>query len=265
MLQPNPGKKLEIEAEGQKWLRFPIKTHFITPKDRLDFVIQKYVLPNLQKGDIIAFGQKIISILQNRVIYKKDVKVGFWAKFLSKFATKTPYGFSVGNPLKMQVAINMAGLPRIIFAGIIGEIGKLFGKRGLFYKLAGHQINELDGFYGEAFKAYAKMGILGPKDCDKLCKEIEQRYKFACCVVDVNDLGGNILGVSPSLVGKEKLILQILRDNPAGQGNEQTPIVIIRKSQNSNLKTQNHNPKVKTKIDPKSCTYDKSSSQERNK
>jgi hypothetical protein len=230
-LMANPGKKLEIEVEGKTWLRLPIKTHFIRPDDKLYVIIERYILPHLKEGDIVAFGQKIISILQGRVIYKKDIRVGFWAKFLSKFATKTPHGFSVGNPLKMQVAINMAGLSRIIFAGIIGEIGKLFGKRGLFYKLAGHQINELDGFYGEAFKEYAEMGILGPKNCDKLCEEIEKKYGFFCCVVDVNDLGGNILGVSPSLAGKEKLILQILRDNPAGQGNEQTPIVIIRKSQ----------------------------------
>lgn len=228
-LQPNPGKKLKIEIGEEKWMRLPIKTHFITPEDNLDFIIKKYVLSYLKEGDIVAFCQKIISILQNKVIYKKDVKVGFWAKFLSKFATKTPYGFSVGNPLKMQVAIDMAGLPRIIFAGIIGEIGKIFGKRGLFYKLAGHKINELDGFYGEAFKEYEEIGILGPEDCDNLCNKIEKKYRFPCCVVDINDLGGNILGVSHKLKGKEELILQILKDNPAGQGAQKTPIILIRK------------------------------------
>lgn len=228
-ISPNPGKNLILEFEGERWARYPVKTHFIVPEDNLEDIIRKYVLPLYQKGDWIIIGQKIISIIQKRIIYKKDLKVGFWAKFLSKFATKTPHGFSVGNPLKMQVAIELAGLPKIIFAGTIAQIGKLFGKRGLFYKIAGHQINELDGFYGKAFPQYADMGILGPVDCDKTCQQIEKKFNMPTAIVDVNDLGGNVLGVSPALEGKEKIILSILKDNPSGQSDEQTPFIIIRK------------------------------------
>ncbi len=228
-LIPNPGKNLILEFEGEKWARYPIKTHFIGPEENLEDIMKEYVSPFYQKGDWIIIGQKIISILQKRIIYKKDVKVGRWAKFLSKFATKTPYGFSVGNPLKMQVAIELAGLPRIIFAGVIAQIGKFFGKRGWFYKIAGNQINELDGFYGKAFPQYADMGILGPLDCGKVCQQIEKKFDMPNAIVDVNDLGGNVLGTSPALAGKEKLILSVLKDNPLGQSNEQTPLVIIRK------------------------------------
>jgi len=42
-------------------------------------------------------------------------------------------------------------------------------------------------------------------------------------------LGGNILGKSKDLEGKEKFILEILKDNPAGQSNQQTPVIILRK------------------------------------
>jgi hypothetical protein len=77
------------------------------------------------------------------------------------------------------------------------------------------------------------MGILGPKDCDVLCDKLKSKFGFSFAVADVNDLGGNILGVSNNLKGKEKLLLQILKDNPAGQSNEQTPIIIIRE-QNAN-------------------------------
>ena len=227
-LVPNPEKKLIVEINSQKWARYPVKTHFVTEKDNLEEIFKKYVLPYLKKGDIVCLGQKIISILQGRIIYKKDVRIGFWAKFLSKFAKKTPYGFSVGNPLKMQVAINLAGLPRIIFAGIFGRISKFFGISGNFYRLAGFQISQIDGFYGEAFPQYTEMGILGPKDCDKLCEQLKSKYEFSFTVVDVNDLGGNVLGESIDLKGKEKLILEILKDNPAGQSNQQTPIIIIR-------------------------------------
>ena len=227
--QPNTGKKLIAEINGKKWARYPIKTHFITEKDNLEEILEKYILPYLENGDVVCLGQKIISILQGRIIYKKDLKIGFWAKFLSKFAKKNPYGFSVGNPLKMQVAIDLAGLPRIIIAGILGGLSKLFGVSGNFYRLAGYQISQIDGFYGEAFPQYAEIGILGPKNCDKLCEQLNKKHGFSFVVIDVNDLGGNILGKSKDLEGKEKLILEILKDNPAGQSNQQTPIIVIRK------------------------------------
>lgn len=224
----NQGKKLIIEIDNQKWVRYPIKTHFIAQNDRIEIVIEKYVLPFAQKSDIVVLGQKIVSILQGRVIYKKDLKVGFWAKFLSKFAKKTPYGFSVGNPLKMQLAINLAGLPRIFFAGICSMVAKLFGVSGTFYRLAGHQINELDGFYGKFYPQYSEMGLLGPVSCDSLCDKLNEKFGLSFLVADVNDLGGNILGSSQDLKGKEELLLKILKDNPAGQSNEQTPILILR-------------------------------------
>lgn len=228
-LNPNQGKKLTVEVRDSQWARYPIKTHFIKQEDSFDVIVQKYIIPIAKSGDIVALGQKIVSIVQKRIIFKKDVKVGFWAKFLSKFAKKTPYGFSVGNPLKMQVAINMAGLPRIIFAGICSMIAKLFGISGTFYRIAGHQINELDGFYGKFYPQYEDMGLLGPLDCDSLCDKLRNKFGFSFFVADVNDLGGNVLGRSQDLKNKEKLLLKILEDNPAGQENEQTPIIIIRK------------------------------------
>jgi len=214
----------------KSYQRIPIKTHFITISDNLNSIISKYVLPVTEKNDIIVLCEKIVSIIQNRVVHKRDVKLGFWAKFLSKFAQKTPYGFSVGNPLKMQVAINLAGLPRILLACFCSGIAKIFGISGTFYKVADHQISQIDGFYGEAFSQYAEMGILGSKDSDKVCEELRNNFSFSFVIADVNDLGRNIIGRSQDLKEKDKIILEALKDNPAGQSNQQTPIIILRKN-----------------------------------
>ena len=212
-----------------EYTRYPIKTHFIKTSDNLVGIISKYVLPFAKEEDIIVLCQKIVSIIQNKVVYKKDVKVGFWAKFLSRFAKKTPYGFSVGNPLKMQVAINLAGLPRILFACFCSGAAKIFGISGTFYKVADHQISQIDGFYGEAFSQYAEMGILGSKDSDKVCEELKNKFGFSFIIADVNDLGRNIIGISNDLKDRKEEILEALKDNPAGQSNQQTPIIILRK------------------------------------
>ena len=227
--KPNSPKKLVVEVNGEKWSRYPIKTHFITEKDKLEDILKKYVLELLEKGDIVVFCQKIISIFQGRMVYKKELKLGFWARFLSKFARKTPYGFGVRNPLKMQLAINLAGLPRILIASILAGVFRIFRIYGIFYLVAGHQINRIDGFYGEAFPQYSEIGILPPIRCDKLCEELREKYKVSFAIADINDLGGEILGRSEDLKGKEKWLLKILKDNPAGQGKEQTPILILRR------------------------------------
>lgn len=228
MAELNPGKELIIEINGTRFARYPIKTHFISASDKLDNIIEKYLLPLAQKSDTVILCQKIVSILQGRIISQQDVRVGKWARFLSRFVKKTPCGFSVGNPLKMQLAINLAGLPRILLAAVLAGAFKLFKIYGIFYWVAGNKISQIDGFYGEVFPQYRAIGILGPENCSQLCQELKQQYGFSFAVADVNDLGGNILGRSDDLKGKEKLILKILKDNPATQLNFQTPIIIIR-------------------------------------
>ncbi|MCK4520313.1 coenzyme F420-0:L-glutamate ligase [Candidatus Parcubacteria bacterium] len=223
-------KKIVISINEEKWARYPIKTHFIETKDRLEDIIERYVLSSVEKNDIVVLCQKIVAIIQGKIVYKKDVSPGNWAVFLSRFAKKTPYGFSVGNPLKMQVAISLAGLPRILLASFLGGIAKIFGIRGIFYRVAGHQINQIDGFYGDAFPQYSEMGILGLENLDDFCNQLKEKYDVSFVAADINDLGGNILGKSDDLKGKDKLLLQLLKDNPAGQSNQQTPIIILRKN-----------------------------------
>ncbi|MEO0113814.1 MAG: hypothetical protein ABIK80_07665, partial [candidate division WOR-3 bacterium] len=69
--------------------------------------------------------------------------------------------------------------------------------------------------------------IMGPKNPQEVVKKISYSLSLPVAIVDVNDIGGSWVIASSNNVDK-KLIEQILKDNPAGQGNEMTPIVIIR-------------------------------------
>jgi hypothetical protein len=225
----NPGKQVEIQVDGDIYLRHAIRTRFMEIGDSyLDF-IQEYASPYYEEGDILSISEKIIALSQKRVIYKKDVKPGFWANNLSKFVMKTPAGFSVGNPYKMQVAIMLCGLPKVIYASIMGFLGKLVGRRGVFYEIVGPEISVLDGFYGEAYKVYADMGILNPIDPDGVCEELKAKLNMDCMIVDANDLGVEILGKSTSVDHSIEYLKRLIKDNPAGQSDQQTPLILIRK------------------------------------
>jgi F420-0:gamma-glutamyl ligase len=224
----NPGKKVDILVGDKKFLRHSIKTHFISEGEDYIEVIRQYVSPIYQEGDIVSISEKIIAMCQNKVLSTKQIKLGFWAKFLSRFVNVTPAGESVGNPYKMQIAINSAGLLRILFAAACAAVGKIFRIKGVFYKIAGHGIAGIDGFCSDAFDYYLDKGILLPENPSGVCDEIKEKLGFNCMIIDANDLGVEILGTNSDINHDAEQLKGMIIDNPAGQDQEMTPLILIR-------------------------------------
>lgn len=232
----NSGRNVIIEVNNEKYLRHAIETHYIQIGESHIDIIEKYVKPIYKEGDIISISEKIISLCQKRIIYKKDVKVSKLAKFLSKFAMKSNAGVGVDNPYKMQFAIMLNGRLKVIYAAIAGGIGKLFGKRGVFYKIVGPEISGLDGFYGDVFEDYADFGIRLPENPTGVCNEIYEKTGVKAMIVDANDLNVEILGNTDDIGYTEEELIALIKDNPAGQTKTLTPIVLIRKANEEDLK-----------------------------
>ena len=111
----------------------------------------------------------------------------------------------------------------------MAKIGKICKKKGIFYDIVGQEISGLDGFYGKVFPEYAEFGIRIPEKPDKVCNEIYQKLGINSMIVDANDFNVEILGKSNNLCYNDEELKQIIQDNPAGQSNQLTPIVLIRK------------------------------------
>lgn len=233
MLQPNSEKKLEIEVEGECYLRYPIPTHFVKQGESYLNIIETYALPHYEAGDIISISEKIISLCQNRVVKREELKIGFWAKFLSRFASHPKTGVGVGETIKMQYAICKVGLLKVLFASFCSAFMKLFGKKGIFYQIVGQEVSGLDGFYDHVWEEYRDIGIELPENPTEVCNEIQHNLGISCMIVDANDLGQEILGYSSDIESMNTKLKKIIRDNPAGQGREQTPIVLIKKKKTS--------------------------------
>lgn len=209
--------------------RLAIQTHFVERGESYLDLINRYVTPIAQSGDILSISEKVITMCQNNVVEKKDVTVGFWARFLSRFASSNKHGIAMDEPYKLQLAINLAGLPRILLASFCSAVTKLFGKKGVFYKIAGHGIDGIDGFYlGSSFPTYHNLALLNPKEPELVCSEIETNSGIPCILVDANDLSIVIFGRSPSVKLSDDAIKNLLRDNPAGQSDELTPLILLR-------------------------------------
>jgi len=228
---PNPERELSTTVEGIKYTRYPVKTPFVKIGDNLDSIIEKYGKVNYKEGDVFCVASKIISIATEGLhIHESELKVSWLAKFLVKFVKKWPEDPGYAVPEKIQLAINIVGMPRFLFAMIVGGILKYLGRPGYFYRLAGNQISSIDGFISSAYeKDLHGYGFILPKDCDKWTQDVEDKFNMNTALLDGNNVENIVLGMSNGLkkrFSKEQL-LEILKGNPQGQ-KDGTPILIVR-------------------------------------
>lgn len=229
----NPNKKIEITAMGRKFNRYPIRTHYVqVGKDNYIDLIRKYVVPHYREGDIVSMSEKVISICEGRVVYKKDVKVGALARFLCRFVHgSVSVGLHLAIPEKMQVAIDQVGVPRILLASVCAAFTRPFGRHGVFYEVAGRQAAGVNGFESDGFDDYLNMAILCPDDSNEVCEKIYEQTGVRSMIVDANDLGVEILGTAKDIPYTTEQLKALICDNPASQNAECTPFIIIRSAE----------------------------------
>ena len=223
----NEGKKIIIECDGKQYQRIPIKTKLVTKEDSIAEVAKTYAKEYLKEGDILFISEKAVACSQGRAIPMSEIKPRKLAHFLTKFVYKSPHGIGLGIPETMEMALRECGTLRILFAAGCSAIGKLFRRRGWFYKIAGYKARSIDGPTANTIPPYNTCVVLGPEKPDAVATEVASVIGTACLVVDINDIDGVILGASDASLDRE-LYRKILSDNPLGQDCQQTPMGIIR-------------------------------------
>lgn len=224
----NEGKQVEITVAGRTFARHAVPTHFVQVGESYVELIEKYIKPIYEEGDILSSSEKIISLCQKRVVYKKDMKLSWLAKFLSRFASHSSAGIGVDSPWKMQFAINQRGALYVIWAAVCAGFGKLMGKRGVFYEMVGQEVAGLDGFYDHCFDVYGEFGIRIPENSSAVCEEIWEKLGIKMMIVDANDLAQELLGKCAALDESETTLMGMIADNPCGNGTQLTPFTLIR-------------------------------------
>jgi F420-0:gamma-glutamyl ligase len=226
---PNEGKTLAVEIDGRRFSRIPLRTHVVTADDDIVEVVTRYTAGQLQEGDLLFVTEKIVAISQGRSFPMEDIEPRRLATFLSKYVTKTSFGIGLGIPETMEMALRECGTPRILFAAGVSAVTKLLGRTGDFYRVAGPKARGIDGPTAHTIPPYNQQVVLVPENPRGVAAELQRALPVAVdvAVVDINDLGGNILGSTVS-AERERQLVRILKDNPLGQGHESTPLGIVR-------------------------------------
>jgi hypothetical protein len=219
-----------IKVEGKTYERIAVRTRMVKFGDDLDALVRDYVTPLAQPGDWIALSEKVVSVCQNNVRHISTVKVGRLARLIVKGVKKYPEDIAWEHPAKMQAAIDMAGYPRMLTALVVGGITRLFGRHGDFWRIAG-RVSEIDGFNPRAMWPYTEYAILPPRDPEKTGQRIEDQLGIANTIIDGNNIDVKIISVSRKLPVDAAAARLILLDNPMGQDEELTPIILVRATQ----------------------------------
>lgn len=228
MNKANESKQLNIEVNNELYERIPIKTHVIMPHEEWAPIFDKYVVPEINSDDIVFIAESVVAVFQGRVAKVVDIKPRKLANFLSTKVSHNPGGIGLTCPEMMEMAFREAGTLRMLAAAVASVIGKVLRKNGWFYIVAGAAVRDIDGPDEYTIPPYNEYVVLAPSNPNKVANEMSAYLGCQVTIVDINDLGQNVLGNSAGWAN-EKLIAKILSDNPLGQSDEQTPIGIIRK------------------------------------
>ncbi|AEW06038.1 protein of unknown function DUF129 [Sulfobacillus acidophilus DSM 10332] len=226
---PTVGQWLEKpirEVDGRRYRRYVIRTHLIRPGEKLEKTLLPYLQDLLQPGDMLVLGEKAVAIAEGRAVPLKQVRPRPLARWLSRHVRSLGYGLGLKRPETMEMAFREVGVPRMMVAAALGAVDRVIGRSGDFYRIAGRKVASIDGPGPTTIAPYNQYIVLAPRQADRLVDTLARKFKCTVAVVDVNDMGSEVLAVSSPTEGR--VIRQLLMDNPMGQGGQGTPLAVLR-------------------------------------
>ncbi len=215
--------------DGKRYSRFAIQTHFVQVGESESDLVRRYVLPLYKPGDMLSFGAKVMCMCRGSVKTREEVKPGLYARTMWRFAGINHTGVGMHEPYKLQLVVDICGLPRVLLATAAAALTKPFGIKGVFYRVCGKGVGGIDGFYTRSsFPVYHSLALINPDNGPELCDALAKETGIPVVLMDANDLQRDQLGKSKGFPLTDDQIQDALRDNPSGQGDELTPLILIR-------------------------------------
>jgi hypothetical protein len=207
---------------GRRYVAIPVRTRLVRGGDDLAAVVRDAVRGIARPQDVVAVSETAVAIAQNRTIAAETIRPSRLAYVLSRRAGALA---TINQPESLQLVIDDVGAWRVAFAAAAHVAGRLAGRRGVFYRVLGEAIAAIDGYTG-TLPPFERTIVLGPEDPAGAACAIAVATGSHAVVVDANDLGvAKVLGASAGVDAGR--VAAALRGNPHGNGDEQTPIVVL--------------------------------------
>jgi F420-0:gamma-glutamyl ligase len=210
-------------AFGGDVVAIPVRTRLIRRGEDIAGIVAAAVAGIARPDDVVCVSETAVAIAQGRMIAAETIRPSRLAYFMSRRAGALA---TVNQPESLQLVIDEAGAPKVVFAALAHVAGRVVGKRGVFYRILGETISQIDGYTG-TLPPFERTIVLGPENPEGVAAAIAAASGAGAAIVDVNDLGvAKVLGASAGV--SRAAVVAALRSNPHGNGDEQTPIVVLR-------------------------------------
>ncbi|HYL70302.1 MAG TPA: asparagine synthase-related protein, partial [Candidatus Dormibacteraeota bacterium] len=235
----NWGRHLFLQQNGTVWARFPLRSKLIQPGDELVPAIMDALAPlsdagvDVEDGDLLLVSEKTLAISQGRSYPIEDIHPSRLARTLSRFVSHEPTGVGLAHPTTMELALEEAGAPRILLAAAAAAVTRPFGVRGVFYRIAGYGPKAIDGPSSLNLPPYDRWATKAPLDpageARRIARDIAERTgrHVGVAVIDANDMAAEVFATTDGVPVED--VLAVVKDNPLGQSDEQTPFGLVRR------------------------------------
>ncbi|MFZ5767748.1 MAG: tetratricopeptide repeat protein [Bacillota bacterium] len=215
-----------VSTEGG---RTCVRTRLLTEVDDPVAALGEHVR-SVGRSDVVALSSCVAGVMEGRFQMAGAIAPCLTARVLSRFVDQTDVPFGgmapLASPLAMQVLVEEVGTVRVWLAALAGVVGKLLGRKGWFYLVAGPQSALIDDVPG-SLPPYDYYVIMGPADPPGLAQRIADALGCEAAIVDANDR--QVAWAVGCSRGVDRRRLEaLMSDNPAGNQDQQTPIVIVR-------------------------------------
>jgi F420-0:gamma-glutamyl ligase len=201
----------------------PVRTRLVQRGDDIADVVERAVAGIARPGDVITVSETAVAIAQGEFVRAEYVRPSRMAYALSRRAGALA---TVSQPESLQIVIDRVGARSVLAAAAMHAIGRLRGRRGVFYEIMGEAIAAIDGYTG-TMPPFERAIVFAPRDPRRVAHRIAERTGVECAIVDANDLEkAKILGASSCVEASS--VERALLGNPHGNGDEQTPIVVLK-------------------------------------
>jgi hypothetical protein len=215
-----------VTVDNRCFGRLAVRTRWFDADDDLAAVLLEYCSER-RPGDTIVVSEKVAALLTGQSVPVEAVRVGWDAKLLSRFIRPHHDTLGLSVPVKMAWVVQNVGRVRVFAAAAAAAMTRPFGIRGTFYRWAGDLARQIDG--GSPPHADRLFPPLDGTVAGALCDELEAKLAVGVAIVDINDFGGSIRGVSKGAL-PAGILRDILADNPLRQKATGTPVAIVRPS-----------------------------------
>ncbi len=204
-------------------IAIPVRTRIVREGDDLAALVAAAVHGIARPGDTIAISETAVAIAQGEFVVAEHIRPSRLAYALARQAGPMA---TVSQPESVQLVIDDVGAWRVFRAAVMHAVARIFGKRGVFYEQLGEAIAAIDGYTG-TMPPYERAIVLAPRDPDGVSETIAAATGAGCAIVDANDLKkAKVLGASRGV--DRAAVEEALLENPHGNSDEQTPIVVLK-------------------------------------